>query len=109
MSHSQTTMKDLHGRMKMLSKTELILDVREPDEFAEGHIPGARNIPHEKVASYAAELKQFERVYIHCRSGKRAQLAWRALEKQGLTNLVCISDGGMLDWVSAGFETAQGA
>ncbi len=109
MSHARISMKDLHDRLRQLGKTEVVLDVRGRDEFAEGHIQGAVNIPHDEVAKHASELSKYERIYIHCRSGKRAQLAFGDLEKRGLTQLVCISDGGMMDWISAGYETVKGA
>lgn len=109
MSHSQVTMKTLHDRLKQLERSEIVLDVRGRDEFAEGHVPGAVNIPHDEVVQHAGKLKQYGRVYIHCRSGKRAQLAFSDLKKQGLKNLVCISDGGMADWISAGYEVDKGA
>lgn len=109
MSHPKITMKTLHDSLKQLERSEIILDVRGREEFAEGHIPGAINIPHDEVAQHADKLKQYKRIYIHCRSGKRAQLAFSDLEKQGLKNLVCISDGGMADWISAGYKVDQGA
>jgi rhodanese-related sulfurtransferase len=111
MTHSipRITMADLHSKLKQLQAKELVLDVRGPEEFAEGHVPGSRNIPHDQVAQYAEELKKFERVYIHCRSGKRAQMAVDALQKVGVNNLVCIADGGMLDWAAAGYEIVKGA
>lgn len=98
------SMSDLHLNYKKLGPQELILDVRRQDEFMEGHVPGSRNIPHEEVGRYAQELAKYQKIYIHCRSGKRAQVAREILEKCGLKNLVCISNGGMLDWESAGYE-----
>lgn len=99
----QITMSELKDRLDQLGKDELVLDVRTPEEFADGHVPGSRNVTHEEVNSIAEELKNFKRVYIHCRSGKRAQMAYAALNQQGLENLVCIADGGMMDWAEAGY------
>ncbi len=100
----EISMADLHGRMKQLGAKEVILDVRGRDEFAEGHVPGSLNIPHDEVGQHAQELAKYERLYIHCRSGKRAQVARETLEKAGLKNIVCVADGGMLDWAKAGYE-----
>lgn len=97
------TMKELFERIDHLNQDEIVLDVRTPEEFADGHVPGSRNVDHENVASAAEELKKFKRVYIHCRSGKRAQIAFQTLTSLGLDNLVCIADGGMLDWAEAGY------
>ncbi len=109
MTHAPISMKALHERLSKLGKSEVVLDVRGRDEYAEGHVPGSLNIPHDEVAGHADELKKYERVYIHCRSGKRAQLAFAELVQQGLNNLICVSDGGMADWISAGYEVAKGA
>ena len=104
------SMNDLHQHLKSLSSDELILDVRTAEEYAEGHIPQSKNIPHEEVEKHASELKKFKAVYIHCRSGKRAQFAAEVLQKAGLTNIVCIGSSGMMDWVAAGYsiETGKG-
>jgi rhodanese-related sulfurtransferase len=98
------SMHDLHELLEKLGKNELILDVREPDEYQEGHIPGSKNIPHEEVGKHTEELKKYDRIYIHCRSGKRSQMAFETLKNQGLKNLVCISNSGMKDWIQAGYK-----
>lgn len=88
-----------------LQKNELILDVRSPLEFASGHVLGAKNIPLDRVMNHAEELKRFETVYVHCAAGVRSDTACQILESLGLTNLVCIDDGGFADWLQAGFPT----
>lgn len=103
------SMNDLHQHLPLLGSDELILDVRTPEEYAEGHIPHSKNIPHEEVEKHASELKKFKAVYIHCRSGKRAQFAAQVLQRVGLTNLVCIGSSGMMDWTAAGFAVEKGA
>lgn len=97
------SMDDLYENLGQLSSKDLILDVRKPDEYAEGHVKGSRNIPHEQVAEHADELKKYSQVIIHCRSGKRAQVAHEALKAKGLNNLVCIKDSGMMNWVESGY------
>jgi len=97
-------MKNLIGK---LGEGEIILDVRGVDEFKGGHLPGARNIPHDQVAQHATELKKFKAIYIHCQAGKRAGMAADALSKLGLTNIVCISGGGMGDWLAAGLPVER--
>mgnify|MGYP000047100102 CR=1 FL=1 len=87
-----------------MGSDELILDVRGADEFAEGHIKGARHQGHEQVASIAEELKQYKTVYVHCKMGGRAQRASEALDMEGLDNIVCVSDGGMQKWQEMGWE-----
>lgn len=102
------SIKDLHNRMSQLGKNEVILDVREKDEYAAAHIPGSINIPHQEAAKHADRLKKYDRVYIHCQAGRRAQIAASLLEQAGLTNLVCVSDGGMGDWIQEGYEVVKG-
>jgi rhodanese-related sulfurtransferase len=101
------TMQDLHERAGSLGANALMLDVRSPEEFAEGHIAGARNIPHETVASHANELKKREKVYVYCRTGRRAVAACEALKKAGLANLVCIGTTGMKHWLEAGYPVEK--
>jgi rhodanese-related sulfurtransferase len=103
------SMSDLHEHLNALDSDELILDVRTPEEYAEGHIPRSRNIPHEEVSRYIHELKKFKAIYIHCRSGKRAQYAAGELQKAGLNNLVCIGSSGMMDWTAAGYPIEKGS
>lgn len=76
----------------------LIVDVRRPDEFAEGHIPGAINIANEDIAlTEPAELPDKDQViYVYCRSGNRSKQAAAKLAAMGYTNIV--EFGGILDW-----------
>ncbi len=78
----------------------LVLDVRTPEEFAQGHVPGAINIPHDQVASRQAELDAEREIVVYCRSGKRAGMAIEQLEGAGFR--VAHLEGDMLGWVEAG-------
>jgi rhodanese-related sulfurtransferase len=102
------SMTELHEKLHHLSSSEIILDVRTREEYAEGHVPGSKNIPHDEIENHVNELKKYECLYIHCRSGKRAQVAIGSLEKHGLKNWVCISSSGMQDWLAAGFPIEKG-
>lgn len=108
MNSESISMKQLNERLPKLGKDEIVLDVRSRDEYTQAHVPGSRNIPHDQVAAHADELKRYARVYIHCQLGRRAQMAVAALSQKGLTNLVCIADGGMADWLSAGYPVQKG-
>ena len=107
MSNTLITLKDFYEHSQILGKNELILDVRNPDEFAAGHIKGAKNIPVTVVAQSAQELKGFEKVYIHCKRGGRANTAFEALKAQGLTNLVCLKEAGMDLWIENGYPVEK--
>ena len=79
-------------------KDYIILDVRRPDEFAKGHIPGAINVPNEEIGtSEIAELRdKSQLILVYCRSGIRSKEASEKLVKLGYTNIV--EFGGILDW-----------
>tara|TARA_Y100000588_G_C14122606_1_gene867966 strand:+ start:837 stop:1151 length:315 start_codon:yes stop_codon:yes gene_type:complete len=94
---------DLHERIEELGNDELVLDVRKPEEFGEGHIKGARNSSHEEVKTIAEELRSFKTIYVHCKMGGRAQKAAETLEAEGLDNIVCVGKGGMQRWVEQGW------
>ena len=76
----------------------IILDVRRPDEFAEGHIPNAINVPNESIGT--AEIAELpdknQLILVYCRSGRRSKEAAEKLVKPGYTNVV--EFGGILDW-----------
>lgn len=81
-----------------LMKTEtdyLILDVRTPEEFAAGHIPGAINLPNETIDGSALPRKD-QLLLIYCRSGNRSKQSAGKLAVLGYTNLV--EFGGIRDW-----------
>lgn len=108
MSNTQMTLKEFHDRHLKLGKNDVILDIRNPDEFKEAHIKGALNIPLPEVMKHVNELKKFDQVFIHCKRGGRAQNAFQVLSGLGLTNLVCVSDAGMDMWIQEGFPIERG-
>ena len=65
----------------------LIVDVRTPEEFADGHYPGAINIPHETILDGLNQLgvTQVTPVILYCRSGNRSGQAEQALQEKGFT------------------------
>lgn len=74
----------------------ILLDVREPEEFAAGHIPDAQLIPLGELADQYRILDSATAVVVVCRSGQRSAFATQFLINQGFdaTNLA----GGMLAW-----------
>ncbi|MDH5762480.1 MAG: rhodanese-like domain-containing protein [Nitrospinota bacterium] len=95
---------ELHELFSDIGENDLVLDVRTPTEYAQGHIPGSRNQDHESVDLIAEDLRRYDKVYVHCKMGGRAQKAAQDLESAGLTNIVCVSQGGMHRWVEMGWE-----
>lgn len=108
MSNTLMGLREFHDLHLKLGKNDVILDVRNPDEYKEAHIKGALNYPVTEVAQHASELKKYDHVYIHCKRGGRAKTAFEALKNAGLENLVCVHDAGMDAWVESGFPVERG-
>ena len=77
-----------------------VIDVREPAEFAEGHAPGARNIPVGELPGRAHELDRSSPVHLICASGNRSGAMAEHLTQAGFT-AVNIS-GGTAAWIDSG-------
>ena len=77
----------------------VVLDIRTPAEFNEGHIPDAINIDY-KADSFDSELGKLDRdaTYVmHCRSGRRSANSFETFKKLGFKNVVHMEDG-ILGW-----------
>lgn len=85
-------------KMMQTEKDYIILDVRTPEEYAEGHIPGAICISHDSIPTDTIpELPdKAQLIMIYCRSGRRSKLAAEQLVSQGYTNIV--EFGGVNTW-----------
>ena len=80
-----------------------LLDVRSEREFAEGHLPGALNIPYDKIAERIEEVASFKDrgLALYCHSGRRAGIAAETLREAGFDNLAHV-EGDMQGWLAAG-------
>lgn len=87
----------------------IIVDVREVDEFAAGHLPEARNIPAAKLADRIGELDKFKDkpLLVCCASGVRSNRACAELKKNGFTRIHSLS-GGVDAWLAAGYPVKKG-
>ena len=76
----------------------IILDVREQDEFDEGHIPGAILIPYTEVENKAEGMLPDKQklILVYCRSGRRSKIAAESLAELGYKNVK--EFGGIIDW-----------
>ena len=76
-----------------------VIDVRTPEEFAEGHVPGAINIPYDKIGERLHEIPatKDQPVLLYCRTGKRAAMAETTLTAAGYSNLYHLK-GDMQAW-----------
>lgn len=75
----------------------VIVDVREPWEYAEGHIPGSMLRPLGQIGAWAGEFKPGDELVLVCRTASRSAAAYRFLQSRGFTNLKNMS-GGMVMW-----------
>jgi len=93
----------------MINREEaLVVDVREPNEFAAGHVLGAKNMPLARVDASGADLaKRKERpVIVYCDGGERSAKALAALKKHGFTRVANLS-GGIAAWQQAGLPVEK--
>ena len=76
----------------------ILLDVREQNEFDEGHIPGAILIPYTEIDAKAEEFlpDKEAQILVYCRSGRRSKIASESLANLGYTNVK--EFGGINDW-----------
>ncbi len=95
----------------------LIVDVREPDEYAQGHIPGALNVPRGLLEG-AADADQRRRVeplvqarrgrpvVLYCQNGARSALAADTLQQMGFERVYSLA-GGVELWAAEGFALVK--
>jgi len=84
----------------------VIIDVREPDEYAEGHVAGARSLPLSELPARAQEVPNDQTVYLVCGGGGRSTQAADLLSEAG--HDVRSVAGGTRAWIASGGETATG-
>ena len=76
----------------------VILDVREQDEYNQGHIPNAILIPYTEIENKAGKMlpDKDKLILVYCRSGRRSKIAAESLVNIGYTNVK--EFGGIIDW-----------
>jgi len=85
-----------------------LLDVRTPVEFAEVHVPRARNVPLDELDPRLLQVQKDKPVYLLCRGGQRARKAAEKLAKEGFARPVVV-EGGTLAWIEAKLPVMRGA
>jgi rhodanese-related sulfurtransferase len=104
--------------MKTISPVELqnllttqpslpVIDVRTPVEFAEVHVPQARNVPLDELKPGSLQIQKGQPVYLLCRSGQRATKAADKFAKEGFSQPVVV-EGGTLAWIEANLPVMRG-
>jgi len=109
-----------HELLAVQQRGAAVVDVREPDEFDDGHIPGAINVPrcllefevdgHPAIIGPARDslLHRTRPLVLYCLSGGRSVLAAEALVRLGFAAPVSLA-GGLLHWADAGHPVARPA
>jgi rhodanese-related sulfurtransferase len=96
---TEVTLDELEDAIK---RGGYVLDVREQDEWNEGHVPGAHHIPLGDLENRIDEIEDGSRVFVVCRSGKRSLQGADILESNGI-DAVSVA-GGTLGWIHSGRE-----
>lgn len=84
-----------------------ILDVREPQEWEEYHIPGSTLIPLGDLPNRLSEVPKDKEIVVVCRSGNRSREGSEILKNNGFTNVTSMA-GGLKEWSAKGYETVSG-
>ncbi len=81
------------------AKNKVLIDVRTPEEFAEGHLRKAQNIDYQNdnFKEQISKLDKSKTYFLYCRSGKRTAGAAEVMQKTGFENIVVL-EGGLLAW-----------
>jgi len=94
---------------KLNDGTAYVIDVREPDEYAEAHIAGVPLMALSQFNPSAVSPPENKTLIIHCRSGRRCGLATEQLIAAGYKGEIHRMTGGLLAWTAAGLPVETGA
>lgn len=95
-SYGNATASDVLARMEA-GENLILIDVREPWEYEEGHIPGAQLIPLGLLQAHFDQLDKNAEIILVCRSGNRSGTAAATLAERGFKDVYNLV-GGMLSW-----------
>lgn len=100
----QAGLQDIYSLWRAQVADQVWIDVRQPQEWAEGTIPGVRRIPLGELQQAMGSLDKNKTYVCVCRSGSRSGRACQALAAAGFEKLINF-DGGMLAWSAKGYQT----
>jgi rhodanese-related sulfurtransferase len=97
-----------HELVKFMDQGALVLDIRKPEEFAKGHVKGARQLPSDQILTAADNFKKYKEkpVVVIDESGSLAAAAVRQLNQQGFTKAFSLR-GGFAGWRSENLPVAK--
>jgi rhodanese-related sulfurtransferase len=105
--HAAISSQDL---IRLMNQGALVLDIRKSEEFAAGHVNGAKSLSSEKILTAGDEFKRFKDkpVVVICDSGSLASAAVRQLTQQGFTKAFTLR-GGFAGWRAENLPVAKAA
>lgn len=110
MTHRIVKTIDVHALKQSLANdpTLCLIDVREPDEWAEQRIPGARLIPKDTLTDVISSVAPNKNhpIYLHCKGGIRSFWAGERLLEMGYTDVYSVN-GGIMDWAQSGYPVER--
>ncbi len=107
--YENATIEHAHDHWQQGAKSLIpfmMLDVRTPEEYAAGHISGAKLIPVQQLAEHLSEVPHDKQVYVYCKSGGRSSRASKLLAVNGYHNIENIK-GGFDAWKAAGYPVEK--
>jgi hydroxyacylglutathione hydrolase len=101
---------DVHELADRLRSGEVALvDVREDDEWEEGHVQGSLHVPYHDLRDGApAELQKGGQLAIACSVGNRSSIAASLLTRSGVANVIHVAEGGVADLAEEGIPLVEG-
>lgn len=96
--------------IRLMNQGALVLDIRKPDEFAQGHVNGAKHLASDQILSAGENFKRFKDkpVVVYCDSGSLAAAAVRQLNEQGFTKAFTLR-GGFSGWRAENLPVTKAA
>jgi len=104
------TSASLHEATRIMNQDDgVVVDLRTTQEFADGHIVGAINIPSATFASRVSELDKYKdsAIVLVCKMGQHSSGSSKVLKDEGFSN-VCRLTGGMAEWTGANMPVVKG-
>jgi len=90
--------------MIQASSNVLVLDVRTPQEYVQGHLESAINIPLSDLPIRVGEIEKDRPILVYCQTGYRSTQASTILVKAGFTKVYNL-EGGIIAWINTGYPT----
>jgi len=96
--------------IRLMNQGALVLDIRKPEQFAAGHVNGAKQLDSDKILTASDTFKRFKEkpVVVYCDSGSLAAAAARQLKEQGFTKAFTLR-GGLAAWRAENLPVAKAA